>query len=168
MSAVPQLKKTQSSPQSLLSGATVGKRNRIRVFFRWENETHKIDVDAENLTANALIALSLETFSHSLGVHLGDDITDFELFAARKDGARDDGLPSLDGNHCVGKTFIKRFFLAPTFKAQSMLNAVETKDTLSSIQSEFQVNGGCGRETSDDDTEHRMGFSFCQLFCLKR
>jgi len=44
------------------------------------------------------------------------DPDQYELFAARKDGARDDGLPALEGNHYIVKTLIKRFYLAPLFK----------------------------------------------------
>lgn len=58
-----------------------------------------------------------------------------ELFAARKDGARDDGLPALEGNHEIVKTSIKRFYLAPILKLGSICNPVETKDTFSSIKS---------------------------------
>jgi len=38
----PQLKKTHSTPQSLLSGPAIKKQSKIKVFFKELSKTHKI------------------------------------------------------------------------------------------------------------------------------
>jgi len=42
------------------------------------------------------------------------------LFAARKDGSKDDGLPALENNQLIVKTQIKRFYLSPQYKIDSL------------------------------------------------
>lgn len=44
--ASPQLKKAQSSHQSLLSGSAMKKQTKIKVFFQEQSKTHKIEMDA--------------------------------------------------------------------------------------------------------------------------
>lgn len=70
----------------------------------------------------------------------------YELFAAKKDGSKDDGLPALENNQLILKTQIKRFYLAPLYKLDSLSIPIETKDTISSIKSEINVNSVCGKE----------------------
>jgi len=42
----PQLKKTQSSPQSLLCGSAIKKKSKIKVFFQELSKIHKIEMEA--------------------------------------------------------------------------------------------------------------------------
>lgn len=167
MLAVPQLKKTQSAPQSLLSGTAVGERHRIRVFFQSESKMLKTEIDAQNLTANCVVAAALEVFSRTVGLDFSSRSEDFELFAARKDGTRDDGLPALDGTQPVQRTFIKRFCILPIAKVQSLGGSVETKDSASFIKTEIHVKGYGKGETSETSPEPPQKFSFCRLFCVK-
>jgi len=46
MMATPQLKKVQSSHQSLLSGSAMKKQTKIKVFFQEPTKIHKIEIDA--------------------------------------------------------------------------------------------------------------------------
>lgn len=59
--------------------------------------------------------------------NLISDPDQYELFPARKNGIRDDGLPSLETNQNIAKTQIKRFLLAPLYKNEIFLNHMETK-----------------------------------------
>jgi len=50
-----------------------------------------------------------------------DNAQCYELFAAKKDGSKNFGLPALDPAQYVTKTQIKRFFLMPAPTANSQV-----------------------------------------------
>lgn len=66
----PQLMKTRSSPQSLLSGPVIKKQSKIKVFFQQLSKTHKIQIDAENMTTQAVIAAAIQVLNQTYNLCL--------------------------------------------------------------------------------------------------
>lgn len=97
--------------------------------------------------------------------NLQTDPHQYELFAARKDGTRDDGLPSLENNQLISKTQIKRFILFPLYKIDYIHIPIETKDTISSIKSNMNIYSTKSKEIIDvSDLKLDRKFSFCGCF----
>lgn len=108
-------------PRSLLSCPLDKCTTLVKVYFQKLDKRYKVFVDVDNCTVTQTIIDAVRQLNQGNKLALIDNAQCYELFAAKKDGSKNLGLPALDPAQYVTKTQIKRFFLMPAPTANSQV-----------------------------------------------
>lgn len=82
-------------PQSLLSCPTDKYSVLVKVYFQYLDKSYKVIIDADGFTINDTIKEAVYKLNEENKLNLLNDLDQYELFAAKKDGSKNSGLPAL-------------------------------------------------------------------------